>query len=221
MDAQTPLTWPRFTSPLTGRVIDFRDGVMRREGEQLVATGETLRFINMTTCNEHGSTGLTAACKSPMGIVDMSAGALGNHPRVRGYLSVHYFGRLPEMSGHKSPTWRMAGPLAYFGEQVRKPDLYLTVAEWVAVTPESGYDETAEDMRQARSCAVRTHTVVAGVDPVAIDHYCAREIVHPVASKHKDMLDVGNPDSKTSRFLRYFRQTAGWGTLDPELVTVV
>jgi hypothetical protein len=221
MDAQTPLTWPRFTSPRSGEVIDLRDGVLRRDGDRLVATGRPIKFINMTTCNEHGSTGITAACKSPMGLVDMSAGALGNHPRVRGYQSIHYFGRLPEVRGDRSPTWRMAGPLAFFGERVRRADLYLTVAEWVAITPDSGYDDTAEDMRQARSCAVKAGTIVAGVDPVAIDAYCAREILHPRAARYKAMLDVGDPDSKTSRFLRYFRQTAGWGTLDPALVTVV
>jgi hypothetical protein len=29
-DAQVPLTWPRFTSPRSGLVIDFKDGVFRR-----------------------------------------------------------------------------------------------------------------------------------------------------------------------------------------------
>jgi len=220
MDAQVPLTWPRFTSPGSGDVIDLKDGVFRREGDRLVATGRPVKFINMTTCNEHGSTGITAACKSPMGIVDMSAGALGNHPRVRGYQSVHYFGRLPEISGERSPTWRMAGPLAFFGDKVRKADLYVTVAEWVAMVPDSGYDEAAEDMRQARSCAVKTQRVVVGADPVAIDSYCAREVLLPNASKNRAMLDLADPDSKASRFLRYFRQVAGRGTLDPALVTV-
>ena len=37
----------------------------------------------------------------------------------------------------------------------------------------------------------------------------------------KEMLALDNADSKVSRFLRYFRQVAGWGTLDPALVTVV
>ena len=32
-EAKTPLTWPRFTSPRTGLVVDLKDGVKRREGE--------------------------------------------------------------------------------------------------------------------------------------------------------------------------------------------
>jgi hypothetical protein len=219
-DAQTPLTWPRFTSPRSGLVIDFKDGVFRREGNLLVADQRPLKFINMTTCNEHGSTGMTGACKSPMGIVDMSAGALGTHPRVAGYQSIHYFGRVPGVPGEKAPTWRMAGPLAFFGENVRKPDLYLTVAEWVAVTPADGYAEEEDDMRQHRACAQPAKTVIAGTDPVAIDAWATRHLLMPRAGRYQEMLDLDDPDSKVSRFLRYFRQTAGRGTLDPALVTV-
>jgi hypothetical protein len=217
--ARTPLTWPRFTSPGTGRVIDLRDGVFRREGDKLVADGRSLKFINMTTCNEHGSTGFTGACKSPMGLVDMSAGALGTHPRVAGYQSVHYFGRTGRPQGEKDPTWRMAGPLAFWNNRVRRADLYLTVAEWVAVTPAAGYDET-DDMRHHAACAVKAGHVVAGTDPVAIDAWCVKHLVAPRAGKYKDMLALDNPDSKVSKFLRYFRQAAGWGTLDESLVTV-
>lgn len=219
-DAQTPLTWPRFTSPRSGLVVDFKDGVFRRENGALVADQRPLKFINMTTCNEHGSTGMTGACKSPMGIVDMSAGALGTHPRVADYVSVHYFGRIPGTPGERAPTWRMAGPLAYFGEQVRKPDLYLTVAEWVAVIPSGGYDDSEDDMRQHKACAHQVKTVIAGTDPVAIDAWGTRHLLMPVGGRHHEMMDLDDPDSKVSRFLRYFRQTAGKGTLDPTLVTV-
>ncbi|MCA9675654.1 MAG: DUF362 domain-containing protein, partial [Myxococcales bacterium] len=218
--AQSPLTWPRFTSPRTGLVIDLRDGVHRREGDRLVATGHELVFINMTTCNEHGSTGMTGACKSPMGLVDMSAGALGTDPRVADYQSVHYFGRLPGVPGERAPTWRMAGPLAFFGERVRRADLYLTVAEYVAVTPAGGYPEDEDDMRQHRACAHQVGTIIAGTDPVAIDAWATRNLLHPVGGVYQAMLDLDDPDAKVTRFLRYFRQTAGWGTLDPALVTV-
>lgn len=221
-DAQTPLTWPRFTSPRTGAVIDFRDGVLRRDGDKLVATGQRLRFINMTTANEHGSTGFTGACKSPMGIVDMSAGALGTDSRAEGYQSIHYFGRTGRANASADPTWRMAGPLAYFCERVRKPDLYLTVAEWVAIVPKTGYDGS-DDMRHHAACRQPTRTIVAGTDPVAIDAWCVRNLVAPLAPQAADpgMNDLTNPDSKVSRFLRYYRQVAGAGTLDPALVTVV
>jgi len=214
--AQTPLTWPRFTCPRTGLVIDLRDGVFRRDRGKLVATGRGLRFINMTTANEHGSTGFTGACKSPMGIVDMSAGAYGTHPLVADYQSVHYFGAF----GRKRPSWRMAGPLAFFGERIRKADLYLTVAEWMAVVPAQGYKESEDDIRHAKSTAVRTHTVVAGTDPVAIDAWCVKNLLMPQKGANAGMYNLDDPDAKVTKFLRYFRQVAGWGTLDPSLVTV-
>lgn len=218
--AQTPLTWPRFTSPRTGAVIDLRDGVLRRDGDKLVPDGRKLVFINMTTGNEHGSTGFTGACKSPMGIVDMSAGALGTHPRVAGYQSVHYFGRTGRPHGELDPTWRMAGPLAFWNNQVRRADLYLTVQEWIAVTPEAGYDAT-DDMRHHAACAIQAGVLTVGTDPVAIDAHCVRTVMQQHRGKYAPMLDLADPDSKVTKFLRYFRQTAGWGTLDPALVTVV
>jgi hypothetical protein len=76
-------------------------------------------------------------------------------------------------------------------------------------------------MRHHKACAIKAGHVVAGTDPVAIDAYCVRNIVGPNASTYKEMLALDNPDSKVSRFLRYFRQAAGWGTLDEKLVTVV
>ena len=217
--AQTPLTWPRFTSPRSGLVIDLRDGVFRREGGKLVADQRPLKFLNLTTGNEHGSTGYTGACKSPMGLLDMSAGALGTHPAGAGYQSVHYFGRTGRPDGEKDPTWRMAGPLAFWNNKVRKADLYLTVSEWVAVMPKGGIDGS-DDMRHQEKSAVKVGHVVAGTDPVALDAWCVRNLIAPHAGEHQAMVDLDNPDSKVSRFLRYFRQAAEWGTLDASLVTV-
>jgi hypothetical protein len=35
------------------------------------------------------------------------------------------------------------------------------------------------------------------------------------------MYNLDDPDAKVTKFLRYFRQVSGSGTLDPALVTVV
>ena len=212
--ARTPLTWPRFTSPRTGLVVDLRGGVKRREGRRLVSAGRKLVWINMTTANEHGSTGFTGACKSTMGVVDMSAGALGTHPLVRGYSSVHYFGR-----GSPSATWRMAGPLAQFAREVRAPDLVLTVAEWVAFEP--AVLPAGEDIRHSAATCVRKRTVIAGRDPVAIDSWAVRNLISDVPSKNRRAyLDLDDPDAKVTKFLRYYRQVYGAGTIDPALIEV-
>lgn len=209
--ARAPLTWPVFTSPGSGRVVDLRRGVCRRERGRLIPTGRRLTWIDMTTANEHAATGLTAACKSTMGVVDMSAGRLGTDPRVRDYQSVHYF-------GFPDAMWRMAGPLAHFCERVRAPDLYVTVAEWIGRTPPRGLG--GEDVRLSARAAVRARTAVAGFDPVAIDSWCARNLLMPAGGGAAARYDL-DADSILIKFLRYYRQVAGWGTMDLGLVQVV
>ncbi len=211
--AQTPLTWPRFTASRTGTVVDLKDGAFRREGGRLVPLGRKVTWVNMTTANEHSATGYTGACKSAMGVVDMSAGRMGLDPRVRDYQSVHYF-------GDPHARWRMAGPLAHFAKAVRAPDLYLSVAEWVAFTPRPGWDDEKQDIRLAEESAFRANTVVAGTDPVAIDAYCVRHLLMPRQGANRAMLNLDDPDSKVSKFLRYYRQVHGSGTLEPALVDV-
>lgn len=218
-DAQTPLTWPRFTSPRTGIVVDLKDGLFTREGGKLVPVpGRKLTWINVTTANEHDSTGFTGACKSTMGVVDMSAGMMGTHALIRGYKSVHYFGR-----GNPSATWRMAGPLADFAKKVRSPDLILAVAEWVAYVP-ADYDGS-EDIRQSGKTCTQKKTVVAGTDPVAIDVWCCNNLLHDVPTVNREELHELSPSaarvSKFTKFLRYYRQVWGRGAMDPALIDVV
>lgn len=214
-EARTPLTWPRFTSPHSGLVVDFKDGALRRDGDRLVPANKKVVWINMTTANEHSATGFTGACKSTMGIVDMSAGALGTHPLARGYASVHYFGQ-----GRPSATWRMAGPLAHFAKEVRAPDLILLVAEWVAYAPE-GHDHEKDDIRHAATSCANKKTIVAGTDPVAIDAWAVRNLMRDLPSKNqKAFFDLDDPEAKFTKFLRYYREVWGKGTLDPTFIEV-
>lgn len=211
--AQTPLSWPVLVSPRTGLVIDLQAGVFERKGERLAQVERKLTWINMTTANEHSATGYTGCCKSAMGVVDMSAGRFGLDPRTRDYQSVHFFGSPDSM-------WRMAGPLAHFAKRVRAPDLYLTAAEWVGATPAAGWNREA-DIRLDASSAVRTRTVVAGRDPVAMDTWCVRHLLMPVAGAQRKVYDLDDENSTVTKFLRYYRQVYGSGTMDLELVHVV
>jgi len=213
--SRTPLTWPVFTSPGSGLTVDLRHGLFQKDasGSRTAVADRKLTWINMTTCNEHAATGITAACKSPMGLVDMSAGSLGTHPRARGYQSLHYF-------GSPGASWRMAGPLAHFTNKVRAPDLYLTVAEWISITPPGPWDPERQDIRLEEASARRARTVVAGTDPVAIDTYCARNLLMPAGGARRDMWDLDDPSSFAVKFLRYYRQVAGRGTMDPSLIEV-
>lgn len=212
--AQTPLTWPVFTCPRTKLVIDFKRGVFTRDGGRRVPVDRKLTWINMTTANAHGSTGFTGACKSAMGVVDMSSGRMGTHPDVQEHQSLHYF-------GHPNASWRMGGPLADFARKVRTPDLYLACAEWVAVKPDSGYDPAEDDMRHHAACAHQVKTVVGGKDAVAVDTWCVRNLLMPIGGAEKAMFDLDDPGSKVVKFLRYYRAVFGGGTLDEKLIEVV
>jgi len=115
----------------------------------------------------------------------------------------------------------MAGPLAHFAQHVRAPDLYLAVAEWVAAVPKGiAWDGKTMDPRMEASAAHHVRTVVAGADPVAVDWWCAKNLLHPIGGLNADKVDLGNPDSKLSRFLRYFREVNRGGTMQDDLITV-
>lgn len=213
-DAARCLTsWPRFTSPHSGLVVDLRDGVLVRSPRGLEPTGRRLTWINMTTANEHTATGLTAATKSTMGVVDMSAGELGTHPLCAGYRSVHYFGR-----GAPTAAWRMAGPLAHFANTVRAPDLIISVAHWVAFTPAT---PIGGDIRMEAASAAPMQTIVAGEDPVAIDAWLCRNVMRQVPSVNSAMFDVDRDDATVAKFLRYFAEVRGRGVIDSASITVV
>ena len=207
------MSWPRFTCPRSQLVVDFRDGVFRRHEGKLIKVGRKLTWINMTTANEHRATGFTGACKSAMGIVDMSAGRLGTDPSVSEYQSFHYFGA-------PDANWRMAGPLAHFSKKVRAPDLYITVAAWVGATPSSGW-KSGQEVRHEEASAHETRTVVAGTNAVAIDTWCVRNLLMPIAGKKRRHYNLDDPNAKVVKFLRYYRQIAESGTLDESLITVV
>jgi hypothetical protein len=144
----------------------------------------------------------------------MSAGALGTHPLVRGYSSVHYFGR-----GNPSATWRMAGPLAQLAREVRSPDLILTVAEWVAF--ESENLPANEDIRHSAKTCLQQKAIVCGTDAVAIDTWAVRNLMMDTpSSMKKQHLDLDDEEAKFTKFLRYYREVYGRGTLDPSLIDV-
>lgn len=206
-------SWPRFTSPHSGLVVDLRDGVFVRKNYVLEKSARKLVWINLTTANEHSATGLTGATKSTMGVVDMSAGELGTHPLCKGYRSVHYFGR-----GTPTASWRMAGPLAHFANVVRAPDLILSIAHWVAFTPSVNIDG---DIRMEAASAAPVRTVVAGEDPVAIDAWLCRNVMQGLPVNHAHLWNVDSDDSQVAKFLRYYVQVRGAGELSQGALDVV
>ena len=104
----------------------------------------------------------------------------------------------------------------------RRPDLYLTVAHWTAATPPGAvnWDGEHHDLRLEAASAFPTRTLVAGTDPVAIDTWCVRNLLMPIGGASHADHNLDDPSSKVVKFLRYWRQIAGYGTLDESLIDV-
>jgi len=98
--------------------------------------------------------------------------------------------------------------------------LILLVAEWVAFAPAS-WDEEKEDLRHSAVTCVQKRTIVAGTDPAAIDTWAVRHLMMDTGSANKKAhLDLDNPEAKFTKFLRYYREVYGKGTIDPDLIDV-
>lgn len=189
------MTYPVFTSPYSGLVIDFKNGTFMRDKKSggKYIKDKPVKFINFAALNDHGAdTGITSSIKNYMGVTDLSCGDWGVNPA--GYHNVHacggrYFG------------YAKAGPIAYFMKTIRKADLNIVTAEWV------GWGHRIDISK-----ATRCRTILASKDPVALDYYGAKNIMYPL-SKDK----YQNPDERRSsirKFLELALETLGDGTLD-------
>ena len=77
------------------------------------------------------------------------------------------------------------------------------------------------DIRHSARTCVQKKTIVAGQDPVAIDAWVVRNLMSDLPSAKGDGdLALDNPDSKVCKFLRYYREVYGRGTLQAGLIEV-
>jgi len=191
------MTYPVFTSSFSGITIDFKNGAFRRDGcgGGSYLPDRPIRFINFPALNSHGwDTGITSAIKNYMGVTDLSCGYWGYQPR--GYFNVH------DCGGEEHYPYAKAGPLGYFMKTIRKADLNIVTAEWV------GWGDRIDVSK-----AVRARTVLAGVDPVALDYYSAKYLVYP-HSGQKNLHDPDHSRSRIRRFLELTQACLGEGALN-------
>ncbi len=221
------MTWPVFTSPVSGDLIDLKDGVFQK-GKP---SGRALRLINVSSINHHSRYGgVTAAVKNHMGLVDMTCGFHGTEPE--GYYNTHYIGMKRSHSAWRwadrqaSPIRRLAhfllpehatldfhhtgGALGHWMRTVRMPDLHVVTAEWI------GWGS-----RTDRSLSARPGVTLAARNPVTLDAAAARETLLPATvaagAAGRPFLpynDVDNREGPFRRFLEAARREIG-GTLEP------
>lgn len=196
------MTYPVFTSPYSGVVIDFKNGAFKRDkkGRCEYLREKPIKFINFAVLNDHGrDTGITSSIKNYMGVTDLSCGDWGLNPE--GYYNVH-------ACGGKYFRHAKAGPIAYFMKTIRKADLNIVTAEWV------GWGS-----RTNVSKATQCKTVLMSVDPIALDYYGAKYLLYPL-SRNKKHHDPDNQDSSVSKFLKLALETLGEGTLDEDRMKI-
>lgn len=109
----------------------------------------------------------------------------------------------------------MAGPLAHFATKVRSPDLILSIAEWVAVPPPWGVGQRAE--RHPPGGIIGTEDQHCGRRDRSGGH---RYLVLTSGGVNQSLWNLDQPGARAVRFLRYYRQVLGRGTMAPELIEV-
>ncbi|MGD9897727.1 MAG: DUF362 domain-containing protein [Calditrichaceae bacterium] len=196
------MTYPVFTSKFSGITIDLKNGAFRRskDGELEYLPETPVKLINFAVLNTHGDdTGITSAVKNFMGITDLSCGDWGLKPK--GYSNVHE-------CGERFYPYAKAAPIGYFMKKIRKADLNIVTAEWV------GWGGRVDPAK-----AARMKTIIAGLDPLALDYFGAKHIIYPL-TQNKDYHDPDNPKSSVRQFLDLTRKTLGEGNLDENNIIV-
>ena len=202
------MTYPIFTSRYSGVTVDFRHGAWR-DGKY---TEQPVKLINFAALNHHGNSGITAAIKNYMGIVDLSCGFHG--PTPPGYFNFHYIGfPWPKSKGLQrllqtvlvNPTLNqnrylrrliafagpmtgaLGGAIGYFMKNIRMADLNVIAAEHV------GHESRWGNPTHAKA-------VLASDDPVALDYVAAKYIMLPSGGqkvKYHNPDDLHRPLRKT------------------------
>ena len=225
------LSYPIFTSPFSGTVIDFKNGAWRNNNY----TKQPVKFINFSGINHHGGyAGVTASVKNYMGVVDMSCGAPRGGPQ--GYFNFHHIGVRDYPSLYYKMPWRLqqkidsgfnlsykhkffyysGEALGTFMKQIRMADLNIITADWVGFgsrtdTHLSGYPRA----------------IAAGTDPVALDYWTGREILLPLTKSSsaagEPFIKYNDPDNIKGPFRRFLAgcHSKGIGTLSLERMKVV
>ncbi len=181
------IPYPIIRSPYSNKLIDLKNGVYDNgyNGQP------PLKFIKVPNLNNHGNNGnmdyagITSAIKSFMGITEIGGA---------GHLNLH--------DGYSYGAFTVGESVGGWMNNVRKPDIFLTTAEWVGWG-----DRTSSDATQAR-------TVGLCDDPVSLDYYMSKYVLWPT---HPESLHF-NPDynipNNNSRQTMNGCNSLGYGTTD-------
>ncbi|APF18774.1 hypothetical protein Calab_3146 [Caldithrix abyssi DSM 13497] len=227
---KTILSYPIFTSPFSGRRIDFKNGVWQK-GKYLDVP---LKLFNFSALNHHSAyAGVTASVKNFMGVVDMSCGYPA--PQPQGTYNTHHIGVTPLfklLARYRDALKKMpgfygvylhpevfrfhftGGVLGKFMKVVRRADLNIITAIKVGWGSRTDADK-----------AMQTDSLIASTDPVALDFWAAKHVLLPATKaarapeKYLRLNDPERTEGPFRRFLEECRRELG-GTLSEEKMII-
>jgi hypothetical protein len=148
------IPYPIIRSPYSNKLIDLKNGVY----DNGYAGQPALKFIKIPNLNNHGTNaqqdyaGVTSAVKSFLGITEV-----GSTPHYS--MHAYSYANGAYLTGEVVGAWM---------NTVRKPDFFLTTAEWVGWG-----SRTSTQATQAR-------TVGLGDDPVSLDYFMCKNVLYPI-----------------------------------------
>ena len=206
------LPYPVMLSPYSNRLINLKDGVY--ENGQLTAT--PLKFIKMPNLNNHGYSanqdyaGVTSAVKSFLGIGELENEF--NGPFNNGFKNMHTYADSAHGSTQGARAFACGECVGAWMTLCRKPDIFLTSAEWAGWGSRTGTD------------AVEAKTVGLADHASTLDYYMCKYVLYPsIPSGYLTNGRYINPDFDISR--NNTRQTIegcisqGYGTSDENQMT--
>jgi len=196
------LPYPVILSPYSNRLINLKNGVY----ENSVLTSVPLKFIKMPNLNNHGwdgnqdYAGVTSATKSFLGITELEGDYRG--PFLDGHKNMHTYGDSCHGSTSGQRAFAAGEAIGTWMNICRKPDIFLTTAEWVGWG--SRWDTDATQAKTVGLCDV----------PTSLDYYMSKYVLWPTHTEQQYF----NPDYDTNNNMT--RQTIngciaqGFGTAD-------
>jgi len=156
------IPYPIIRSPYSNKLIDLKNGIFENGYDNQPA----MKFIKMPNLNNHGTSGnqdyagITSATKSFLGITEVGGWSSGYQWPIPNYhYSLHAYNDLGAYAvGEAIGAWM---------NNCRKPDLFITTAEWVGWGGRTGSDAT------------QTRTVGLGEDPVSLDYFMSKYVLWP------------------------------------------
>lgn len=162
------LPYPVIRSPYSNRLISLKDGVYK-DGQ---LTSTPLKFIKVPNLNNHDSTtwqdyaGVTSATKSFLGIAELENATNGIFNDGQHY-SLHTYGQACHGPSAAEKAWACGEAVGAWMTFCRKPDIFLTTAEW------SGWGG------RYNTNATQTRTVGLAENPPTLDYYMCKYVLSP------------------------------------------